>query len=122
MATIDDLAKQFTDLLRMGQFAAAGDCCWAADITSIDPVAIGASASAHVSGKTAALDKCSARFSGKRIDELTVDGPFVTGNQFALFVDMVLVDLASDARQPFSEIALFTVRNGLIAEERHFYG
>lgn len=41
--------------------------------------------------------------------------------QFALFLDMVIVDPATGAREPFTEIALYTVRGGHIAEERFFY-
>jgi hypothetical protein len=120
MQAIDVIASDFAAMLRAGEFAAAADRYWAPGIASIDPPAFG-DAPASVSGKRAALAKCAARFAGQRIDDLAIDGPFITGNQFALFVDMVLVDLASGTRRPFSEIALFTVRDGKIAEERYFY-
>ena len=45
----------------------------------------------------------------------------VTGNQFALFLDLLLTDPASGDGQPFTEIAVYTVRCGQIAEERYFY-
>lgn len=121
MTAIEDVAREFTAMLREGQFAAAGDRYWAPDISSIDPVVIGAAPRATVWGKQAATEKCAARFADECIDELAIDGPFITGNQFALFVDVVLVDPATGTRRPFSEIALFTVRDGQIAEERFFY-
>jgi hypothetical protein len=121
MTTIEDIAREYTTMLREGQFAAAGDRYWACDISSIDPVVVGAAPRASVRGKHAASQKCAARFAGTCIDELAIDGPFITGNQFALFVDVVLVDSATGTRRPFSEIALFTVRDGQIAEERFFY-
>ena len=56
-----------------------------------------------------------------RIEELSIDGPFITGNQFALFLDMVMIDRASGAATPFSEIAVFTVHGARITEERFFH-
>lgn len=118
MPAIDDVARDFTAILRAGRFEDAGDRYWATDVASIEP-ARGIFPSA--SGIEAARAKCQARFSRALIDEIGIDGPFVTGNQFALFLDLVFIDPASGARRPFTEIALYTVRGGEIAEERHFY-
>jgi SnoaL-like domain len=117
MPAIDEIAREFTAMLRDGRFEAAGDRFWAADVTSIEPIGIAPIAS----GIAAARRKCAARFGAGRIEDLGIDGPFVTGNQFALFLDMVIVEPASGRRQPFTEIALYTVRGGQIAEERYFY-
>lgn len=116
MPTTTEIAHAFTAMLRAGQFEAAGNRYWAADVTSIEPAG-----RATVSGIDAARIKCHDRFGAAKIDEIGIDGPFVTGDQFALFLDLVIVDPASGARQPFTEIALYTVRGGRIAEERHFY-
>jgi hypothetical protein len=121
MQTIHEVARDFTAMLRAGQFVAAGDQFWATDVTSIEPADLPGGIRAIVSGVDATRLKCVARFGAARIDEIGIDGPFVTGNQFALFLDLVTVDLASGARQPFTEIALYTVRSGQIAEERYFY-
>lgn len=121
MASIEEVARDFTAMLRAGQFEAAGDRYWAPDVTSIEPVTLPGGICATASGIDAARIKCHARFDSSQIDEIGIDGPFVTGNQFALFLDMVIVDRASGARHPFTEIALYTVRGGQIAEERHFY-
>ncbi len=121
MASIEEIARDFTAMLRAGRFEAAGDRYWAPDVTSIEPADLPSGIRATALGIDAARNKCRARFGGARIDEIGIDGPFVTGNQFALFLDMVVVDPASGARQPFTEIALYTVRGGRIAEERYFY-
>lgn len=121
MASIEAIARDFTAMLRAGQFEAAGDRFWAVDVTSIDPTALPGGIHATALGIDAARNKCHARFGDARIDEIGIDGPFVTGDQFALFIDLVIIDCASGARQPFTEIALYTVRAGRIAEERHFY-
>lgn len=121
MPTIREVARDFTAMLRAGQFEAAGNRYWATDVTSTEPAPLPGGIRATVSGIDAARIKFRARFGAARIDEIGIDGPFVTGNQFALFLDMVIVDRASGGRQPFSEIALYTVRGGQIAEERYFY-
>ena len=121
MASIEDIATGFTDLLRTGQFQAAGNRYWAADVTSIEPDAYTGGIGVAVSGIEATRAKCNARFGSLQIQEIGIDGPFVTGDQFALFLDLVIVDPASGASQPFIEIALYTVRGGQIAEERYFY-
>ncbi len=116
MPSIEDVARDFTAMLRAGQFEAAANRYWADDVTSIEP-----SGRLSVSGVDAARIKCHARFGAAKIDEIGIDGPFVTGDQFVLFLDLVIVDAATGGRQPFSEIALYTVRDGRIAEERHFF-
>ena len=116
-----EVALEFAAMLRDGQFEAAGNRFWAQDVTSIEPQALPGGIPARVSGIAAARSKCRARFGRAVIDEIGIDGPFVTGDQFALFLDLVFVDPAGKANQPFSEIALYTVREGEIAEERHFY-
>ncbi len=116
MASIEDIARDFTAMLRAGQFEAAGNLYWAADVASVEPTGPGV-----VSGIDAARARCNARFGAAKIDEIGIDGPFVTGDQFALFLDLVIVDAVSGGRQLFTEIALYTVRNAKITEERYFY-
>ena len=48
-----------------------------------------------------------------------MDGPFITGNHFALFIDMLIVH--AGRRTPHSQIAVFAVRDGKIIEERFFH-
>lgn len=121
MPTTAEVAREFTAMLRAGQFEAAGDRFWATDVVSIDPAELRGAIGLAVSGIAAARIKCAARFASARRDDIGIDGPFVTGNQFALFLDLLIDDPASGTRQPFTEIALYTVRDGQIAEERYFY-
>lgn len=121
MPAIDEIARDFTAMLRAGRFEAAGDRFWAADVTSIQPAGAPAAIVPVASGIAAARRQCSARFGAGRIEDLGIDGPFVTGDQFALFLDMLIVDSASGRATPFTEIAVFTVRDGQISEERHFH-
>ena len=120
MPAIDDIARDFTALLRAGEYQAAARY-WASDITSVEPAELPGGIPAVASGLTAVQHKSEAWFGRGRIDDLSIDGPFVTGDQFALFLDMMIVDRSSGERQPFTEIALYTVRDGQISEERYFY-
>ncbi len=121
MASITEIARDFTDMLRQGQFVAARERFWAADVRSIDPHDLPGGISAEVSGIDAARAKAAHWFGSRRIHDLSIDGPFVTGNQFALFLDMMIAGQPSRPDQPFTEIAVFTVRDGQISEERYFY-
>ena len=121
MTSIEHIARDFTALLRAGEFETAGDRYWSPDVSSIEPAPLPGGLAAAATGIDATRIKSRTRFGGARIDEIGIDGPFITGDQFALFIDMVLVDPASGARRPFTEIALYTVRGGRIAEERYFY-
>ena len=126
MQSIHEVARDFTALLRAGHFAAAGERFWAADVTSTEPAELAGGTGAAARGIAAVRRKCAARFGADRIeaieiDEIGIDGPFVTGDQFALFLDLVIADPAGGERQSFTEIALYTVRGGQIAEERYFY-
>ncbi len=121
MPATGEIAREFTAMLRAGWFEAAGNRFWAADVTSIEPdhAATGIVPVAH--GIAATRRKCIARFGAGLIEELGIDGPFVTGDQFALFLDLLIVDAATGKVKPFTEIAVFTVRGGRITEERHFH-
>jgi hypothetical protein len=121
MTAIDVIAGDFTAMLRAGRFEDAGDKYWASDVVSIEPADLPGGIRASVTGIDAARIKCDARFGSALVDEIGIDGPFVTGDQFALFLDLVTLDPLTGERRSLTEIALYTVRDNLIAEERHFY-
>lgn len=121
MASINDVARDFTFMLRQGQYVAARERFWAADVRSIEPHDLPDGIAAEVTGIEAARAKTARWLGSRHIHDLCIDGPFVTGNQFALFLDMMIAGPANGAGQPFTEIAIFTVRNGQISEERYFY-
>jgi hypothetical protein len=121
MAAIDDVARDFTAMLRLGQFEAAGERYWSDAVISIEPADVSIGIPALVSGIAAARGKARVRFGEGCIEEMGIDGPFVTGDQFALFFDMLIKGAAEGDIRPFTQIAIFTVRNGRITEERFFY-
>lgn len=121
MTAIDVIAGDFTAMLRAGRFEDAGEKYWASDVVSIEPADLPGGIRARVTGIDAARIKCDARFGSALVEEIGIDGPFVTGDQFALFLDLVTLDPLTGERRSLTEIALYTVRDSLIAEERHFY-
>ncbi len=121
MPTINEVAVDFTAMLRAGEFAAAGERYWAADVRSIEPHDLPDGSAAYVIGFAATRAKKIRWLAAKRIADLSIDGPFVTGNQFALFMDMMITNRVGGEASPFTEIALYTVQNGHITEERYFY-
>lgn len=121
MAAIDEVARGFTEMLRRGAFEEAGELYWADNVVSIDPRDLAGGFPAYATDIAAVRGKTRIRSGEGRIDELGIDGPFITGDQFALFLDMLIIDAASGNARPFTEIAIFKVRDGRIVEERFFY-
>jgi hypothetical protein len=121
MSTIHDIARDFTALLRAGEFDAAAARYLADDVASIEPRPLPGAIPADLCSHAATRGRNSIWFGASHIDDLSVDGPFVTGDQFALFLDMMIVDRASGTARPFTEIALYTVQGARITEERYFY-
>lgn len=113
------MAADFTALWRAGQFHTAGERYWADDVVSIEPRALADGTDAECRGIDAVRRKNLQWFSTHGIEDLALDGPFVTGNRFALFADMMIAH--AGRRIPHSRIAVFAVRRGRIVEERFFY-
>lgn len=121
MSTTDQIAHDFAAMLRAGRFEEAGSRFCAPDLTCIEPEGDVHGRQTRARRTEAARSTWKDRFGDSLIEEVCIDGPFVTADQFALFLDLMIVDPATGARRPFTEIALYTVRGGQIAEERHFH-
>ena len=117
--TTADVAADFTALWLAGDFRAAGEKYWAEDVVSVEPHVQADDADAVSRGIEAVRERNLRWFSTHGIEDLCVDGPFVTGNHFALFIDMLVVH--AGRRIPHSQIAVFAVRDGKIIEERFFH-
>ena len=118
--TTADVAANFTALWLAGDFRAAGEKYWAEDVVSVEPHVQADDASTVCRGIEAVRARHLRWFSTHGIEDLCVDGPFITGNHFALFIDMLVVH--AGRRIPHSQIAVFAVRDGKIVEERFFHG
>lgn len=117
-----EIAQDYAALMLAGETLAAAEKYWASDIVALEPTKSGANGPAIAIGKPAVLARLTSWLEANAVSELLIDGPFITGDQFALFIDMEITHRASGKRKPFSEIATYTVRDGQIFEERFFYG
>ena len=105
--TTAEIASELTSLWLAGEFRAAGEKFWAEDVVSIEPDALRDDAECR--GIDAVRRKNLRWCCTHGIEDLSLDGPFVTGNCFAVFADMLI---AHGGRiTPHSEIAVFTVRD-----------
>lgn len=110
-----ELAKEFTDLCAKGEFAVAGERFWSDEVVSLE-----AMGEMPVATSKAAVKQKSAWFAANnQIHDLTIEGPFVHGNQFLVRFDIHLTPKGG-SRTRMLEAGLFTVQDGKITEERFF--
>lgn len=121
MQSLAEIANDYAALMAAGKTLAAAQKYWASDIIALEPAKSESDRPAIAMGKPAALARLTRWLEAHAMRELLIDGPFITGDQFALFIDMEITRRAAGKHEPFSEIATYTVRDGLIVEERFFY-
>ncbi len=119
--SIDHLAQDFSALLAAGEARRATEKYWAPNVDCIDPSYIPGGNPERVSGFETARERLNRWLDDNSMDDVMIDGPFITGNKFALFIDMMVTKRATGESAPFSEIAIYTVCEDKIVEERHFY-
>ncbi|MDT8442324.1 MAG: nuclear transport factor 2 family protein [Desulfuromonadales bacterium] len=117
--TTAQIAADFTALWLAGEFYAAGEKYWSEDVVSIEPHTLPGGRDPIHRGIDAVRARNLGWLATHGIEDLSIDGPFVTGDHFALFADMLIAHGGS--KTPHSEIAVFAVRDGKIIEERHFH-
>jgi len=116
---VASVAADFTALWRAGEFQTAGEKYWADDVVSIEPHDLPDGTAAMCRGIEAVRAKTLRWLTTHGVEDLSLDGPFITGDRFAFFVDMLIAHAGK--RVPHSQIAVFVVRDGRIIEEHHFY-
>jgi ketosteroid isomerase-like protein len=116
--TTSELAKEFTELLRKGDDEAAAGKYNADDIVSYEaqegPMSV-------CRGRDAVKQKGEWWQANHEVHGGSVEGPFVNGDQFAIRLKYDLTPKATGKRVSMEEIALYTVKDGKITEERFFY-
>lgn len=117
-----EVARDFTALLAAGKLQSATNRYWAQDIAMVCPAKNRTGLPIVVAGFDHAQRKLAAWLRTRMLADITIDGPFVTGTSFALFLDLDIVRNATGQHEAFSEIAVYTVLEGKISEERHFHG
>lgn len=118
-----DVKQVAADLVAMwnrGEWLESGDKYWADDVRSVEPMDgpmadIRGRDQVHGKGEwwAANHETHSAEVSG---------GPWFNGDQFVVRFTMDVTQKESGQRMQLDETALYTIKDGRIAEERFFYG
>lgn len=121
MTTVD-IANDLVALCSAGKGMEAIEKYYADDIVSIEG-ASGPEMPARMEGIEAIKGKNEWWFANHEVHEFTVEGPFVSegSDQFACLFGIDVTPKAGGERMKMNEVALYTVRDGKIAEERFFF-
>lgn len=114
--SIEQLAQEFFDAVkddRTDDYQAM----WSDDIESREP---GDGPMSHVKGREQLLEKHAWWNDNAEMHDFTMEGPYVVGDQFAIRFAMDVTMMGE--RSQSSETAVYSVKDGKIAEERFFYG
>jgi ketosteroid isomerase-like protein len=119
--TAKEVADELVTMWKAGQFAESGEKYWSKDVVSAEPG--GPPGMDPVSnGIDAVRAKGQWWADNHEVHGVKVSGPFVNGDQFVVGFEMDVTNKANGQRFAMVEQALYTIRNGKIAEERFFYG
>ncbi|MGI9170216.1 MAG: SnoaL-like domain-containing protein, partial [Caulobacteraceae bacterium] len=113
-----EIAADLVALCKQGQFNEAGEKYWADDVLSVEPMGD----HAEVRGKAGVKAKGEGFMQSHEIHGVEVEGPYVNGDQFVVGFKMDMTAKDTGQRHAMAETALYTLKNGKIAEERFFYG
>jgi hypothetical protein len=113
-----EVAKSFTALCRAGKFDEAGHNFWSDKVISIEPMT---GPMARLEGRRALEDKAKWWSENNTVHAVKVEGPFVNGDEFTLRFEMDVTPKGK-TRQKMIEVALYTVKNDKVVEEKYFFG
>ncbi|MDX1933116.1 MAG: nuclear transport factor 2 family protein [Capsulimonadales bacterium] len=114
--TVSEIAGSLVALCREGKFDDAYSTLFAENARSIEPDG------ATATGLDALHAKAAAWGAANDIRSVSVTGPFLGGDSFAVVFTMEIVQKESGNVAQFAEIALYAVQDGKITEERFLYG
>lgn len=112
------IADHVVALARAGEFEAIGDTYWDEEVISFEP---GEGPMAVCDGIDAVRAKSEWWSGAHEIHSGTAEGPWVNGDQFTVRFTMDVTNKDSGERFKMDEIALYTIEDGRIIEERFFY-
>ena len=116
-----EVAHEFTRMMQAGQFEEAGRRFWSPDVVSIEAMD---GPMARCEGRQAVEQKGEWWYANHEVHSFEAEGPFVNGDQFALRFRMAVTPKTGEQagqRSEMTEVALYTVRGGLVVEERFYY-
>ncbi|MBC8142348.1 MAG: nuclear transport factor 2 family protein [Armatimonadetes bacterium] len=114
--TTQEIAVTLVELCRAGKLDEAYPTLFADNAVHIEGTG------EVTTGLSAILANAEAFDAETAVSDVTVQGPFVHGDQFALHYAMTMTTKATGASMPFAEVALYEVSNGKIVSEKFLYG
>lgn len=115
--TTHDIARSFCALLAEGRFEDASQTYWAEDVVALEDMP---GPMARLQGAAAIAEKSAWWVSNHEVHATRVEGPWVHGDQFTIRFTFEVTPKGG-SRTMMDEIALYTVTDGKISEERFFY-
>jgi ketosteroid isomerase-like protein len=115
----ESVANELVELCKAGKNLQALDRLYAPDIVSIEPRDF-QGMPARMTGIAAVRKKNEWWDDHVEVNRHEVDGPYVNGEQFAVRYRLDTTNKQTGQRRQDSEIAVYTVRDGKIVEERFF--
>ena len=115
--SVNEVANELISLCRQGQFDEAVSRLYAADIVSKEAMGD----PQVVTGIDAVKAKGEWFAKSFDIHGVEVNGPFIYGDQFAVEFKIDATNHQTNERSQMHEIALYTVRDGKVAEEVFLY-
>jgi ketosteroid isomerase-like protein len=116
--TVQDIAADLVALCKAGDFTTPGEKYWADDVVSLEAMP---GDMARMAGKAAVTGKGEWWAANHEVHGVEVTGPFINGDQFAVGFKMEVTPQSTGERITMNEVAVYTVRDGQIVEEKFFY-
>ena len=116
-----EVAAEFTQLCKAGQFDEAGRKFWSDKVVSLEAMD---GPMSRCSGLKEVQAKGQWWNDNHDIHAFKTEGPFVNGDQFALRFEIDVTPRTGERagqRTQMAEVGLYTVRDGKIVEERFLY-
>jgi len=119
--TTPELANQFVAMCKEGKNFDVMQTMYNDGIVSVE-AARRKTGSFETVGKAAVIEKSKEWAGAHEIHGATTDGPYLLGEQFAVVFDFDVTPKATGKRGHNREVAVYTVKDGLIVREEFFYG
>jgi ketosteroid isomerase-like protein len=115
----ESVARELVELCKAGRNLEALDRLYGPDIVSAEPMDF-QGMPARMTGIAAVRKKNEWWGDHVEVNRHEVDGPYLNGEQFAVRYRLDTTNKQTGQRRQDSEIAVYTVRDGKIVEERFF--
>ena len=116
--SVQEVAKSFTELCRTGKMREAGHKYWSDGVISLEPMQ---GEMARLEGRKAVDAKGQWWEDNNQVHSVKVDGPYINGDEFTVRFSMDVTPKGK-SRTHMEEVALYTVKNDKVVEEKFFFG